>query len=208
MMSSCYSHICIATASALRMGLHRSVVSTKLDPIEQEMRRRTFWALRTMDVYVTTMLGLPRTLNDEDIDQELPHNVDDEFITKDGILPMPESHNSVMLAVNAHTKLLLIMSNVVRYIYPEQKACDRHNSYRVNYGKVFKVETELDLWFQNIPQPPSPNQVISQDELRQDIFFNRACRNPLTNVLGSNFFYGWRMPTFKWSSIVPSFITL
>jgi hypothetical protein len=161
-----------------------------------------------MDVYVTTMLGLPRTLNDEDIDQELPHDVDDVFITEDGILPMPESHNSVVPAVNAHTKLLFIMSNVVRYIYPEQKACDRHGSYRVNYGKVIKVEAELDQWFQNIPQPPSHDQVISQDELRQDIFFDRVHGNQFNNVSGSNFFYGWRMPMFRWCFIVPSFITL
>ncbi len=167
LMHSCYSYICVATASAIRMGLHRLDVARILNPVEQQVRKRTFWALRTMDTYVTTLLGLPKTLRDEDIDQELPCDLGNEFITEAGILSRPERNNgSIIPAVNAHTKLLLILSKVVRNIYPEGKQYDSYSSYRVNYGKVVKVEAELDEWFRNITQPFRQGQSISLDELR------------------------------------------
>lgn len=50
-LSTCYSHIGIALRSAVRMGLHRSV-SNEFCPIEKETRKRTFWVIRNMDIYV------------------------------------------------------------------------------------------------------------------------------------------------------------
>ena len=88
-LSTCYSYIGIALRASLRLGLHRSI-SNSFDPIEAETRKRVFWIVRKMDTYVGALLGLPKTLSDDDIDQVFPLEVDDEFITRDGILPMPE----------------------------------------------------------------------------------------------------------------------
>ena len=57
--------------SALRMGLHRSYAG-QFNPIEAEIRKRVFWIVRKLDIYVGAMLGLPQTLSDDDIDQGLP----------------------------------------------------------------------------------------------------------------------------------------
>src|SRR5437762_1072757 len=80
--------------------------------------KRLFWIVRKMDTYVGALLGLPKTLSDDDIDQVFPLEVDDEFITRDGILPMPEGRISLLAASNAHTRLLTILSKVISYIYP------------------------------------------------------------------------------------------
>lgn len=50
-LSTCYSFIGVALRSALRMGLHRSF-SDSFNPIEAEMRRRCFWIIRKMDIFV------------------------------------------------------------------------------------------------------------------------------------------------------------
>lgn len=50
-LSTCFSHIGIALRSATRMGLHRRV-SNHFSPIEQESRKRIFWVIRNMDIYV------------------------------------------------------------------------------------------------------------------------------------------------------------
>lgn len=50
-LSTCFSHIGIALRSAVRMGLHRSVPN-QFSPIEQETRKRVFWVVRNMDIYV------------------------------------------------------------------------------------------------------------------------------------------------------------
>lgn len=57
-LSTCYSYVGIALRSALRLGLHRNVVAD-FNPIERELRKRIFWVVRKMDVYVSTLLGLP-----------------------------------------------------------------------------------------------------------------------------------------------------
>jgi hypothetical protein len=160
LMHSCYTYICVAMASALRMGLHHSTTSSLLNPIQQETRKRLFWVLRTMETYVTTLFGIPLAINDNDIDQHLPLEIDDEFITAEGILTVPENHISFMAMANAHTKLLIIMRNVIRDTYPHKRELAGHQgSYRVSYSRVVELEAELDQWFRSIPQPSSHRPV-------------------------------------------------
>src|ERR1700753_1664479 len=78
-LSTCYSYIGVALRSALRMGLHRNF-DANFSPIERETRKRVFWVIRKMDTYVGALLGLPHTMSDEDIDQDYPVEVDDEYI--------------------------------------------------------------------------------------------------------------------------------
>jgi hypothetical protein len=142
------------SASALRMGLHRSTTSNLLDPIQQETRRRAFWVLRTMETYLTTLLGIPLIVNDNDVDQPLPLAIEDNFITAKGIRSIRGDSISPMAFSNVHTKLLIIMRRVIRGIYPHRKDLDSNQgSYRANYAHVTKVEVDLDDWFRNIPQP-------------------------------------------------------
>jgi hypothetical protein len=48
--------------------------------VEIECRRRTFWSAYSLDNYLSTALGRPRTFNDKDIDQQFPSCVDDQDI--------------------------------------------------------------------------------------------------------------------------------
>jgi hypothetical protein len=167
LMHSCYSYISLAIASAFRMGLHRCAVLKFFHPAQQETRKRAFWVLQTMDTYVATMLGLPKNIRDEDVDQDFPLNVDDEFITEEGVLPAPAAHLSNMAVVNAHTKLLLIMANVITYIYPNQKDLSREQpSYHVDYARIVKVEADLEGWFRNVVKPPALDDLVSPEALR------------------------------------------
>src|SRR5690242_1993442 len=62
-LSGCYAFIGIALRSALRMGLHRHLQHERISLIEQEIRRRIFYVIRQMDIYVSAMLGFPLLLN-------------------------------------------------------------------------------------------------------------------------------------------------
>ena len=112
-MATCYSFVGIALTSSLRMGLHRCV-SVDFNPVVCETRKRIFWVIRKMDTYISALLGLPKTISDEDVDQELPLEIDDEYITKDKILPMPEGQLSMIAAGNAHIQLMRILAKVVK----------------------------------------------------------------------------------------------
>jgi hypothetical protein len=160
------------------MGLHRSGVLKFFDPIEQEVRKRLIWVLQTMDTYVATMLGLPKNIRDEDLDQDLPIDVVDDFITKEGILSVPAGHLSNMAVVNAHTKLLLIMALVVSYIYPNQKDLSRENeSYQVDYTRIVKVEADLEEWFQSVVQQPALNMLVPPESLQLVINYFESIHN-------------------------------
>lgn len=134
------------------MGLHRSESSRQLNPIDQETRKRLFWALRTIDVYVTTILGLPRSLSDEDVDQELPKEVDDKYITEDGIGDCNCNSTCPMTAANAYTKLILIMARIRRNVLNFRKsAADQTEVYRVDYTRIMEAENELETWYASLP---------------------------------------------------------
>ena len=156
-LSTCYAYVGVALRSSLRMGLHRAHAGT-FDPIEAETRKRLFWVVRKMDIYVGAMLGLPQTLSDDDIDQEFPVEVDDEYVTKDGIQPMPDGKVSVMTAFNSHTRLVQLLSKIVRYVYPiKVQAGNSDKSYSVPFSAIRELENDLENWKNSLPVTLSPN---------------------------------------------------
>ncbi len=175
-LSACHSYLSIAIAASLRMGIHRSAASRGFNPIEQESRKRVFWACQTMNTYVTTMLGLPKALGGEDIDQDLPLEVLDENIRRDGIRLGSDTQTSNMTAVNAHTRLMMIMSNIVNDLFPIKSGIPgEEGCYRVDFAKIIKVENELDEWFNGLageiyPNGPDPSlQIRLVNSLKQPI---------------------------------------
>lgn len=157
-LSTCYAYIGVALRSALRMGLHRSF-NVNFSPIEAETRKRLFWTIRKMDVYVGAMLGLPIFLRDHDVDQDWPTEVDDEYITENEIRPMPEGKISVIAASNAHTKLVLILEKICHYVYPikgTQSGGKNAVTYSVSYSKIREIERDLQQWLDQTPMALKP----------------------------------------------------
>lgn len=160
-MSQCYAYVGVALRSSLRMGLHRAYAGD-FSPIEAEIRKRLFWVVRKMDIYVGALLGLPQTLSDEDIDQEYPTEVDDEYITKDGILPMPEGSVSKITAFNAHTRLVHIIQKIVRKVYPIKipgKAGNTDKSYSVPFSTIREIEGDLEKWKNDLNPAFNPSDI-------------------------------------------------
>jgi hypothetical protein len=170
-LSTCYSYIGIALRSALRMGLHRSLAGT-FNPIERETRRRVFWIVRKMDTYVSALLGFPQMLSYDDIDQELPIEVDDEYITKDAVLPMPNGTTSLLYAAsNAHTRLMATLAKVIKYIYPtkglEQSVQGSATStYLISHTKIREIERDLADWLDKLPMALRPGGDGTPEVLR------------------------------------------
>ncbi|KAI1957177.1 Gypsy retrotransposon integrase-like protein 1 [Ophidiomyces ophidiicola] len=168
-VSTCYSYIGIALRASLRLGLHRSV-SANFSPVELETRKRVFWVVRSMDVHVSTILGLPWMLSADDIDQELPLGIEDEFITPDGILPVPSGSVSLMAGVNAHIRLSQILLKVTKYIYPVKAAnLSSGHTYMVSHSKIREIERDLQLWKEDLPEAfkPGGDAPPNVDRLRQ-----------------------------------------
>lgn len=119
-----------------------------------------------MDVYVSALLGLPVMVSNDDIDQEYPLEIDDEYITLSGILPTPAGQTSLMAGANAHTRLVDIVLKVVKYIYPVRLAKHQEKSdrtYKVSHSKIREIEKELDAWMESLPLALRPGSEVSPE---------------------------------------------
>jgi hypothetical protein len=112
-----------------------------------------------MDTYVGAMLGLPHFLDDEDVDQDYPTEVDDEFITETEIRPMPEGRISMMAASNAHARVVQILSKICKYVYPikgTQSGGKNSVAYSVSYSKIREIEQDMQRWLDQLPMALRP----------------------------------------------------
>ena len=168
-LSTCYAYLGIVLRSSIRMGLHRSV-SNAFNPVERELRKRIFWVIRRIDIYVGALLGLPQMLSSDDIDQDLPMEVDDEYITTEGVSPMPSGKLSVFAALNAHTHLVEILAKTVKYIYPikgnQHGRGKDSQSYVVSHTRIREIEQDLQGWMENLPMPFRPGEEASPGFMR------------------------------------------
>jgi len=172
-LSGCYAFVGIALRSALRMGLHRHLKHVQISPIEQEVRRRVFYVIRQMDIYISALLGFPLLLNADDIDQPYPTEVDDEYITKEAILQQPPGKASFFQAFNAHTRLMETLAKVIKYVYPMKglsqsvmKGDKPNATYMISYGRIKEIETELHRWYERLPAAWRPSTEGSVETVR------------------------------------------
>ncbi|CCU76019.1 C6 transcription factor (Mut3) [Blumeria hordei DH14] len=152
----CYSYIKLAQKSALQMGLHLKQ-NSKCSPIESEVKLRIFWTIQKMDISMSAILGYPKILDLDTIDQELPTEVDDENITETDRNGYPGSTPSASLqAANAHLRLILILDKVIKFMYPNNRVegsanDDAATAHVVDHRKVREIEEDLRLWCQGLP---------------------------------------------------------
>ncbi|EPS42811.1 hypothetical protein H072_3221 [Dactylellina haptotyla CBS 200.50] len=152
-LATCYSYIGIAVSASFRLGLHRKIPFP--DPIEAEVRKRIFCTIQKMDISISALIGLPRMIHDEDIDQEYPTEVDDQYITKDGVTPGIVGEPNTTSAANAHTRLVQILAKVIKKIYPIKgvQTSNRSNraGYMISYTVVREIEQDLEKWQESLP---------------------------------------------------------
>jgi len=133
---------------ALHLGLHRKrfVTNAKIDYVSQECRKRLIWNCYTLDTYLSVMFGRPRLLHYEDIDQELPQQVNDEDMTPDGLKPVLSRRDCLLKAPVFHARLSRIVSKASREQYGLQNISDlEHQQIAI------KRNAEISAWQAELP---------------------------------------------------------
>lgn len=175
-LSTCYLYIGIALRLALREGMHRKLYHPRLTRVEIEVRKRIFYTIYKLDIYINAMLGLPRAIAEEDFDQELPMEVDDENIGELEYLPqMPPDKVLSAGVANAHTRLMLIMDHSVRRLYPVRPRRDDVPDPLMDRTIVQQLELEFVAWEQLVPASIRPTQPVVTQEVA-DPKYLRATR--------------------------------
>ncbi|ETI22253.1 hypothetical protein G647_06326 [Cladophialophora carrionii CBS 160.54] len=120
-INECRYVFSLACTILTSLGLHResSAASSKLDLVALESRKRTFWCAYVLDDYLSVMLGRPRMLRDEDIDQPYPRNIDDQdLLSSESPDELPLHGN--LEAFIAHADLAKLMGRNSDLLYPLQ----------------------------------------------------------------------------------------
>ncbi|KAG7753411.1 hypothetical protein KL911_002804 [Ogataea haglerorum] len=167
-LSTCYAYIGIALRAALREGLHRKL-DYPFNPIELEIRKRLFWTIYKMDIYVNTMLGLPRTISEDDFDQDMPIELDDENITVDGYRFEKQGDRLSSSGIaNAHTRLIFIMKKIVTKLYPikPRKVENGRRPDLMTHDIVYQLEIDLQDWMNSLPLELKPGVEPSSECLK------------------------------------------
>ncbi|OJJ36435.1 hypothetical protein ASPWEDRAFT_108896 [Aspergillus wentii DTO 134E9] len=76
--SSVWYMIGLAMRTCVDFGLHREAHYQKLKPEEGQLRRRLFWSVYLIERYVAWSLGRPFSIAEEEMDAELPPEIDEQ----------------------------------------------------------------------------------------------------------------------------------
>lgn len=113
-----------------------------------------------METYIVSIMGLPMTLSENDIDQQMPAEIDDDDITDQANLYLPGEQMSIMTAVNAHTRLIFILAKIINQVYPTRRVIKQTNNkskgYLVSDSKIRETEADLASWVRRLPETLKP----------------------------------------------------
>ncbi|KAF8657587.1 hypothetical protein AX16_002169 [Volvariella volvacea WC 439] len=170
-----------AVTMCIDAGLHRSADTYDVfDAIEEEVRKRTFWCVYIWDKQLSAHFGRPPVIRFRDCDVGEPAQVDDEFITKEGIITSgsPPPAECRLAAFVLTLRIMVVLESVLDLPPPRQEdpssfmyraaalLCGSGNARRAKQLK--EEEAMLDEIHRTIPPywAHTPDTLASDDTIR------------------------------------------
>ncbi|CAL1709508.1 unnamed protein product [Somion occarium] len=165
-MAQAWLYIGMAVRMAQDLGMHKNadkwvnIGKNLFTPEELQERRRIWYGCVMMDKYVSTYIGRPVAIFENDFDTELPSvDEDDELeiwapdpsppLVDDDLEPPPHQAppvtGHVVSCFNEAAKLSILLSMIVQAIYPIRPHIFRLTEYS-------RLEKYLDKWFLELPE--------------------------------------------------------
>ncbi|KAF1940938.1 hypothetical protein EJ02DRAFT_466970 [Clathrospora elynae] len=153
----------MAIRNCIELGYHRNVARYRrsISPLVAEMSTRCFWVAYDIDrvaailTLLSSILGRPVGIPDDAIDVALPLDLEDDFITKDGLTkPARTSLNeppTYMTGAIHVIKLRRLWSKFADTLYPTpSKPAVSHGSTK--HVIVDALRKELEDWYSTLPE--------------------------------------------------------
>ena len=135
-------------ALAVELGLHRSSKRWAPDampnPLDIEMRKRTFWGLLAIHVTLSGKLGRPMPFRMEDFDVEIPEPIDDDLLSENGVDTSRPGKCQHLLGLQAWRMVPLYME-MYSTIYAVRRSPENY------VVEVNALEAKLRTWKEGIP---------------------------------------------------------
>ncbi|KAG9188908.1 hypothetical protein G6011_07613 [Alternaria panax] len=146
----------IAIRHCIELGYHRSVAKFRkqTDSLTAEISRRCFWVAYDIDRVAATILGRPFGIPDDAIDAELPCDLEDEYITRNGYTKQPRldsSEQPTYMSGAIHViKLRQLWSKFADCLYPNTSKPFSSLSM-TRQSSISHLRQELEEWRVAIP---------------------------------------------------------
>ncbi len=132
--------ISAAMRLAHRMGLHKRCQNPNISAAEIEERKRVFWIAYSLDKDLSLRMGQPSAQDDDDMDVELPSEIDSSLIYP--------GESTRMNFFNFRARLAMIQGQIYKRLY-SVKATKQAVSERV--VAATELEAMLQSWRANVP---------------------------------------------------------
>ncbi|KAH7913811.1 fungal-specific transcription factor domain-containing protein [Hygrophoropsis aurantiaca] len=153
---ACWTIVGIGIRLAQDVGAHRRQVYSEVPTAEDELWKRAFWILVTLDRLMSSSLGRPCAIQDEDFDLDLPIDCDDEYWEHPDpaqVFRQPPDKPSTMSFFVNFLKLNHILAFALRTIYSINKSRILLGFVGQQWEQhiVAELDSALNKWIDAVP---------------------------------------------------------
>ncbi|OOF93071.1 hypothetical protein ASPCADRAFT_33782, partial [Aspergillus carbonarius ITEM 5010] len=142
-------------ALAIELGLHRNLPASHFTPLEREVRRRIFWCTYTIDRLLSTLMGRPMGVVDEQCDLNYPLDIDDDQLKTEHPKPRQSNEPLTNMTSAVHLfKLARFNSEIKCVLYCVDRQYPPYTQPAVTDAEGWKVDMLIRLrqWREAIPR--------------------------------------------------------
>ncbi|KAJ5373434.1 hypothetical protein N7517_005440 [Penicillium concentricum] len=155
----------LAVKAALQLGLHSRHASKLFSPIEQEMRKRTWYGCVVLDRTLSMTFGRPAAIPDSYVKLELPTKR--EFENSTGLVDDETAALSVAF-FNATIGLYKQLWNILELLYGQNIGCDGPLPVSETVAHIFSLEQHLFSWERSLIHPLQLISLANINDLPHD----------------------------------------
>lgn len=170
----------LAMRTALELGLHRKTTKAlELDPFNEEMRKRIWWSVYALERTIAFQLGRPISIQEDEIDNELPLDIDchiadpeqiiarrvaiNQYLSETGTTlennPYPLGWTTMSPSLH-HIRLRRILTKIKQTVYHPTFSSETMGA---RCAHVESLLSELDEWRDRVPTNRHPIKSMGND---------------------------------------------
>lgn len=154
-MASAHAFLGAACASAMRQGLHyRSTHEASISESERRVRRRVFWAVMNLDMFISSILGLPPFMDLSAVDPAIDTTIEHALHEAKSNDSRSTDDNLAVESSAKHIELMRIVYKAQKTLFPKPtdppSAQHRNGMITVSVVKLQQVEGQLRDWAQSL----------------------------------------------------------
>lgn len=156
-IASAHGYLALAVSSAMRQGLpFTSADNSAYSMKERDVRCRTLWAVVSLDMYVTTVLGLPPFIELSNVAPAIDSLIQHALARVQQKDHLPHLDAVLQAASVKRIELLKIIRRTNQALFPQPHDGSRRKNGKpmiwVKVSRLHKVEHEFREWSASIPE--------------------------------------------------------